>query len=1047
MKPNSRKKNDQYADIAAQPEVYRSDNLFTPEPLPLPDRVLPLTYEASTAPTLPDKMETVEAFEKALQEYEERYRPFLQDLAPELPPLRKRVYLKQFEYLRDGHGLNHENEDAAWETVTIPHYGGPVGRHTSWYRTRFQVDAEDLESGRAVMIRFKGVDYRAHVFVNDQYLGSHEGFFAPFGFNAAAYLQPGENRLSVRVENEEKGEKIYAATGPGWDEPGVGWHHCPPGMGIFQDVYVDICDPIHIHDVFVRPLPQHNKAEVWLEVSNLGTSSQAIWFDLSVYGQNFEATIIEHQPFHPTDTYTVGEGDSLHEAKALREGVLGNHIQLQAEPGISYYKCQLDLTGFRYWTLEEPWLYQLQVRLLGEDGQIKDAVAQQFGMRSFVMDEDCNPKGVFRLNGKQVRLRGANTMGYMQQDVMRGDYDQLIRDILIAKLCNLNFLRLTQRPVQKEIYEYCDRLGIMLQTDLPLFGSLRRSKLMEAVKQAGEMERLIRSHPSNVLVSYINEPTRNGDNAPHINVDRETLHRFFEAATIMVRHENPDRVIKPADGDYDPPIPGYPDRHCYTCWYNGQGVDFGRLHKGYGQPIQPGWYYGCGEFGAEALDPADLMRRRYPQAWLPINREDEAEWTPHRIHMAQTGNFYGFFYQKPRSFQEWIDASRSWQAWAMKMQMSAFRRQPLLNSTAIHLLIDAWPAGWMKTIVDCERRPKPAYFTYRDALTPLMVNLRTDRFSGYSGDVIPVEVWVCNDRDDQPDGLELHYWVEDDGKVLAHGNTKASIARCGPECQGVLNLKLPIFNKRRPVTVRVALFDPFKGSFCHHDSWTIEVYPKPESIPHRRAYVAGRPGETVSYLAHLNWIKPTSTLGQDESALILIEDYEGYAAEREAIDAAVRQGALALFLRLPGGEYGIGDSLVEVRPSAMNPLHFADCSTGHPVVQSFKANDFRYWYDESKDYICPIIDNTFTSDRFTPILSSINVDQNAEWGPAMACGEMPYGLGRYVVCQVDLAHRLLTNPAAARFTNRLLGAAGRTTPAIGHPEVTITVKTASQLTP
>ena len=39
----------------------------------------------------------------------------------------------------------------------------------------------------------------------------------------------------------------------------------------------------------------------------------------------------------------------------------------------------------------------------------------------------------------------------------------------------MNYLRLTQRPVQPEIYEWFDKLGLLNQTDLPLFGSLRRT--------------------------------------------------------------------------------------------------------------------------------------------------------------------------------------------------------------------------------------------------------------------------------------------------------------------------------------------------------------------------------------------------------------------------------------------------------------------------------------------------------------------------------------------------------------------------------------------
>jgi hypothetical protein len=60
--------------------------------------------------------------------------------------------------------------------------------------------------------------------------------------------------------------------------------------------------------------------------------------------------------------------------------------------------------------------------------------------------------------------------------------------------------------VQDEVYAYCDQLGMLTQTDLPLFGKMRRSQFAEGVRQAGEMERLIRAHPCNIMVSYANEP-------------------------------------------------------------------------------------------------------------------------------------------------------------------------------------------------------------------------------------------------------------------------------------------------------------------------------------------------------------------------------------------------------------------------------------------------------------------------------------------------------------------------------------------------------------
>ena len=182
----------------------------------------------------------------------------------------------------------------------------------------------------------------------------------------------------------------------------------------------------------------------------------------------------------------------------------------------------------------------------------------------------------------------------------------------------MNFLRLTQRPVQDEVYEYCDKLGLMTQSDLPLFGCMRRTKVCEGVRQAEEMEKMVRKHPCNVVVSYINEPFPNANNEPHRHLNREELENFFTMCDIAVRMQNPDRVIKHVDGDYDPPTEGMPDNHCYPMWYNGQGIDIGKLNKGYWLSVKPGWYYGCGEYGAEGLDFCDVMRECYPKEWIKI---------------------------------------------------------------------------------------------------------------------------------------------------------------------------------------------------------------------------------------------------------------------------------------------------------------------------------------------------------------------------------------------------------------------------------------------
>ncbi len=358
-------------------------------------------------------------------------------------------------------------------------------------------------------------------------------------------------------------------------------------------------------------------------------------------------------------------------------------------------------------------------------------------------------------------------MGFEQRDVMHGDMDRLRDDILLARLCHMNYWRLTQRPVQPEVYDMCDRLGFMTQTDLPLFGRLPRRQFCEAVRQAEEMERLVRAHPCNIMVSYINEPypAAWGDKS-HRHCTRAELEQFFTAASQAVWLANPDRVIKPVDGDYDPPAPGLPDNHCYTCWYNGHGIELGKLHKGYWQQVKPDWCYACGEFGAEGLDPVEVMRRYYPPAWLPQSPDEEARWTPSRIKDAQTGRFHFLYFDTQHTLADWVAAGQRHQAWATRIMTEAFRRDNRMTSFAIHLFIDAWPAGWMKAIMDVERRPKPAYFAYREALTPLMANIRTDRLAYSAGEEMRFECWVCNDTHAAPAGAELHYQLELGGKVV-----------------------------------------------------------------------------------------------------------------------------------------------------------------------------------------------------------------------------------------------------------------------------------------
>ncbi len=1020
---------DEFAKIGTMKTATRVHLLEAKRPPPLPETYLPVTHDPASAFRPFELMDTQEALNTELARMRETFLPFMAQYAPAVINTRKQIKLDEFLWrvetkddVLDFTSVLQGKGD--WEPVRIPHFGPPVGRAVTYYYRKVVLSDDMFDRGSLFMC-FKGVDYRAHVFLNGSYVGSHEGFFAPFEFNVTRVARVGENTLVVKVENDytthggrdEKGNhvignKIYAAAGPGYDDPVEGWHHCPAGMGIYQACFIESRDALHIHDVFVRPLPDSEAAEVWLEVNNFHEDPQDLKLAISLYGQNFKDTLFENLEYVPATTRIPGIGD-------LAKPTDWQQTRLKAGWGVNYFKVKIPVKHPRLWSNDTPWLYQLQVKVLDGAGRVTDEAATHFGLRRFTMDTVSSPKGMMYLNGQKVRLRGANTMGYMQQDVMKEDWDQLIDDILLAKVCHMNFVRLTQRPVQAEIYDYCDQLGLMLQTDLPLFGSLRPNQFLEGVKQANEMERLVRNHPSNIMVTYINERFPNAEGKPHRNMaTAEVYEKFFQACDQAVLFANPDRIIKAGDGDYDPPSPGLPDNHCYNGWYNGHGLGLGELHRGHWQPVKPDWYYACGEFGAEGLDPINTMLKHYPREWLPENQDPQGRWTPLSIARAQTQAFHYMWFNTQHSLADWVEASQTHQAWAIRLQTEAMRRDNNMVSFAIHLFIDAWPAGWMKTLMDVDRQPKKAFFVYRDALSPVLATLRTDRYHFFSGEPIKVEAWLSNDLNTLPQGHTLRYQLENQDSILFAHSVTPQFESNGSAFQGYLSLGAPAVSQRTRLQLRLGLFDD-KDREVSQSVIDIDVFPELKIKAPVKISVTGQPGKGRHLLSELD-IVPTNDVSQ--SSVIIIDNYDWYAANTERVDSLVQAGKMALFLELPAGRYVIGGQAVHSFDTVMGEYYFVSPQTGHERVQWAHPMDFKFWFNEQADVVTPFIGNVLQADAWTPILTTGQTSWGSrDEGPYLAVAEKKSGQGKYVICQLQLNHRVHSNPAARKFTCQLLG--------------------------
>ncbi|MGA2986744.1 MAG: sugar-binding domain-containing protein [Terriglobia bacterium] len=656
---------DRFAAIALQPAAEIRGRLVENPPPIFPKVELEAERNSPSVDfPLRPLMHTREEFRAALAELRQQYEPFLADYTPPMPATRARVELDAFQFrleepddLRDFSRVG--RGEGSWQNVRLPDYRGPVGWWAGYYRKVLDIPPA-IWKQEAVLLRFGAVDYKCQVYLNGRLVTTHEGFFAPFEVDVTPYLRrDGENILVVRFQNESimlgvdswsgtkvDGDKIYAATGVGWDDPVLGWHACPPGAGIWQKVYLEGRPKLAIAGFFVQPDLENKAIELRVEVDYRENVNRELDLTVSIYPKNFHGPALENLPI-----------------KAAPAG-----------PSSTEYRATLYLGDFRTWEPGSPYLYTVRATVRPKDGGPVDVAQDHFGMREFRMDDTSAVKGTLYLNGEPVILRGADTMGNFEVPAMKGEEQQLIEDILIAKLAHMNFFRLTQTPVQPEVYDMFDRLGMMAQTDLPLFGLLRRPQLVEAIRQAGEMEKLVRNHPSNIMISYINEPTNaEKDNVAHRDLTRPELELFFEAASSVVHVHNPARVIKTVDGDYDPPEPGLPDNHIYCAWYGSHALPIGKFMRGYWVNAKAGWKHGSGEYGVEGLEDADTMFKYYPKDWLPAAVNDH--WSPDKIPYAQTWTMHGSWYDTQETMAEWIAASQAHQAWGIGTMTRAFRRQ------------------------------------------------------------------------------------------------------------------------------------------------------------------------------------------------------------------------------------------------------------------------------------------------------------------------------------------------------------------------------------
>jgi len=286
-----------------------------------------------------------------------------------------------------------------------------------WYRRTVKVPSE--WKGKRVFLVVGACDWHTTGWFDGHEVGRYQGGYTPFEFDVSDHVKWGkEQQIVLRVDDSPHPFKLSGKQGYG------------DVKGIWQTVYLEARPAVALG--YVHFLPDIDNGKVTVKAGLDWPAKKAMRFELT---------------FKPED---------------------------RAEPAVAEiaagqkeFEMQVPLGAPKLWSLEDPYLYEVQASLSG-DSQA-DTVSTYFGMRKIgVVDMPGMGHPYVALNNKPVYLRLTLDQSYHPEGFYTFPSDAFMREeILRTRSIGLNGQRIHIKvEVPRKLY-WADKLGVLIMADVP----------------------------------------------------------------------------------------------------------------------------------------------------------------------------------------------------------------------------------------------------------------------------------------------------------------------------------------------------------------------------------------------------------------------------------------------------------------------------------------------------------------------------------------------------------------------------------------------------
>ncbi len=363
----------------------------------------------------------------------------------------------------------------------IPNVGNPW-KKPYWYRTSFKVPASD--KGRHFQLIFKGINYRAAVWMNGQQIADSTrmvGMFAEYSFDVSQKIKAGEeNILAVKIypldypglpaqEQLKAMDDFYANGGPTGDIGknvtmvcSVGWDWMPPvrdrNMGIWQPVFlrtsgdVTIVRPQLITDLPNLPDTSVARLSLNLTLSNHSQTATKGTLKVIIRPENFTGN-----PVSFSKELSIASG-----ASSLVELNTGNTSQLEVKQPHLWWPNGYGTAN----------LYRIRLQY-ESGGVISDDTTFVFGIRTVSSKAVEVPNKFLRrdfyVNGKRIQLVGGAWVPDMMLNRDSARYDA---ELHLCRNSNTNLVRIWGGGITPPdvFFDLADQYGLLVWSDFWVTG-------------------------------------------------------------------------------------------------------------------------------------------------------------------------------------------------------------------------------------------------------------------------------------------------------------------------------------------------------------------------------------------------------------------------------------------------------------------------------------------------------------------------------------------------------------------------------------------------